>query len=107
MGRSENERWLNGRGQVLAACRAGAQSLTLTPAERLTEIVWLVHRCLRSTGDLLVVRRRDPAYLETASTIALNLGLPRAIEAFTQGEGALETRFFELLDDMCEELRVC
>lgn len=101
----DNEHWLNREGQRLAACRAGAQFLSLTPAERLTEILWLASRSMRGAGDLAVVRKRDPAYLETASTIAINLGLCHAIEAFTNGEDALEKCFFELFDALCEELR--
>lgn len=101
----DNEHWLNREGQRLAACRAGAQFLSLTlPSGQPKSFGWC-HAACAAGGDLAVARKRDPAYLATAWTIAVDLGLERAIDAFAQGEGALQRHFFELFDALCGKLK--
>lgn len=105
MARSDNERWLEAAGQAIRARRLSADVATLAPRERLTEILWLVSRSMRVTGDLAAARSRDPSFLVCARRIAANLGLPHAMAAFSGSEAGLERQFFDLFDDLCGEVR--
>jgi hypothetical protein len=50
-------------------------------------------------------RDLDPGYLADARTASATLELPRALDAFGLSEGEMERRYFDLFDDLCDELR--
>jgi hypothetical protein len=104
MAPSSNERWLEQAGQ-LARQRRVTLGESAAPRERLIEILWLVSRSIRATGDLATARRYDPSFLTCARVIATNLGLYHVTSAFSGSEAGLERQFFGLFDAMCGELR--
>lgn len=105
MARSGNELWLESQGQAICARRDSGDETVLTPRERLIEILWLVSRAMRNTGDLAAARVCDPAFLVTGRMIAGDLALPHAAAAFSGTEAGLERQFFDLFDGLCAELR--
>jgi hypothetical protein len=100
-----NDRWLSRRGEAIDTLRQSDGACALTPQDRLIELVWLMARSMRSTGDLAAARATDPAFLNDALAMATCLGLPAAVAAFSASEGGLERRFFDLFDVLCAELQ--
>lgn len=105
MARSSNELWLEQAGQFARQRRLTLGQSASAPRDRLIEILWLVSRSIRATGDLAAARRHDPSFLTCARMIAANLGLLHVMAAFSGSEAGLERQFFDLFDAMCGELR--
>ena len=100
-----NDRWLRRRADAIAAIRKDHDGSALSPQDRLIEVVWLMSRSMRSTGDLAAARTSDPTYLADALAMATRLRLPVAMTAFAATEGGLERSFFDLIDLLCSELQ--
>ncbi|WP_343616943.1 hypothetical protein [Novosphingobium sp.] len=104
MDKPDNEQWLEAAGGAVRARRL-ANYMAVLPRERLTEILWLVSRSMRETGDLVAARHHLPDFLRTGHLIAQSLALPRFMAAFGGSEADLEDRFFAEFNLLCDELR--
>lgn len=103
--RIDNQTWLIDVGHDIIEKKRGQGRDALTPRERLIHCFWIADYSMRNAGDLATARDLDPLYLADGAQAAAVLDMPLARALFGLSEGELERRFFDLFDDLCEELR--
>ncbi|WP_206243637.1 hypothetical protein [Novosphingobium terrae] len=105
MGSDGREQWLKGWGTAIDRHAQAVGLDGLIPSERLIHALWLMSCSMRSTGDLVAARERDPRFLADGLAAARALDLPEAVAAFSQSAGWFEAHFFEIFAALCHELR--
>lgn len=102
---STHESWLNRCGSAIDQRAQAVGTRGLNASERLTHILWLMSQSMRSNGDLVAARHRDPGLLRDGLAAARELRLPGVIAAFSSSAGWFESHFFEQFDALCSELQ--
>lgn len=101
----DNESWIISAGDAVIAKRATAGIAALEPLERLIYCLWVADYGMRNAGDLETAGDLCETFQADALSLATQLGLPSAQSMFGLERARLELRYFELFDDVCDEIR--
>ena len=100
-----NETWLLDAANGVIEKKAALGYASLAPVERLTYCLWVADYGMRNAGDLVAASDLYSSFIVDARAAAVELGLPRSMAAFSLSAKELEQRYFDLFDDLCQEIR--
>ena len=100
----ENETWIIEAGDAIIQKRAEQGDGALTPLEQL-HCLWVADYGMRNAGDLITARDVYPAFRDEAARLSRELALPLTHSAFGLHRSDLEQCYFELFDQICNEIR--
>lgn len=104
---SDNETWLIETGDDIIVKKAEHGRDALTGCDRLIYCVWVADYSMRSAGDLLTAAELYLPFREEAQRLSKELHFPKTNHAFSLNFEELEGVYFDVFDDICEELRNC
>ena len=77
----------------------------LTPLEKLVYCLWVADYGMRNAGDLRTAADVYEPFQREAASLALELGAPYTLAAFSLPTAELERRYLELFSDIVDELK--
>ena len=101
----DNETWLLGAANGVIEKKTTLGYASLGPVECLTYCLWVADYGMRNAGDLVAASDLHSSFIADARAAAAELGLPHSMAAFSLSATELERRYFELFDDLCQEIR--
>ena len=105
MADDDNETWLLDEGQKAIEKQLAHGYASLSAIERLTYCLWVADYGMRNAGDMATADDLHPSFREDGLAAAQHLGLPRSAVAFHLSLYELEKQYFELFDELVNELR--
>jgi hypothetical protein len=102
---TDNETWIIDAGDAIACKRAARGPDALSPLERLIYCLWVADYGMRDAGDLTAAGDLYAAFDVEAAKLSQLLGLGITRSAFALSRSELERQYFQLFDEMCDELR--
>jgi hypothetical protein len=102
---TDNETWIIDAGDEIACKRAARGPDTLSPLERLIYCLWVADYGMRNAGDLTAASDLYAAFDVEAAKLSQLLGLGITRSAFALSRSEFEQQYFQLFDEMCDELR--
>jgi hypothetical protein len=100
----ELETWIVEAGGDVIEKQAAHGRSALTPLEKLIYCVWVADYGMRNAGDLDTASEVYPQFQEEAASLALELGMPRTHATFALAKTDLESRYFDLLSEVVDEI---
>jgi hypothetical protein len=101
----DNETWVIEEGDRIILKKAGLGFESLTTWERLVYSLWVADYGMRNAGDLSTARDVYADFQSVALRAADALSLPVTRGAFALAPEALEERYFDLFEAVCDEIQ--
>lgn len=101
----DNETWLIEEGDRVIHKESRHGTDHLSTWERLVYALWVADYGMRNAGDLETARDVDADFQSVALSAAEELSLPISGGVFRLSVEALEERYFEMFDAVCDEIR--
>ncbi len=101
----DNETWLIEAGDSVIEKKASSGMDTLTPAEQLLYCMWVADYGMRNAGDLETASDLFEPFQIQGRAAAEKLNLPQTLALFSLPRAEMEQRYFDLFDQICEEIR--
>jgi hypothetical protein len=101
----DNETWVIEEGDRVIQKKARHGFDRLTTWERLVYALWVADYGMRNAGDLSSARDVYADFQSIARHAADALSLPITRAAFVLAPEALEERYFDLFEAVCDEIR--
>ncbi len=101
----DNETWIISAGDAVIKQRASRGAESLSALERLIYCLWVADYGMRNAGDLETAYDLYEPFQGEGARYAKELGLSQTYAAFTLSQSELETRYFDVLDSICAEIR--
>ncbi|GAB5401985.1 MAG: hypothetical protein Aurels2KO_02160 [Aureliella sp.] len=102
---TDNEKWLLETSNSIIATCANGDDTNLAPADRLIYCLWIADYGMRNAGDLTAAADLAETFHTDGRFISAELGLPRTTELFLLDTKEFERGYFDVFDDVCNELR--
>jgi hypothetical protein len=102
---TDNESWIILAGDAVIQRRVSQGITALTPLDRLIYCLWVADYGMRNAGDLDTASDLYAPFQDEAARLSQELGLPVTQSAFSLHRSDLEQRYFEVFDDVCNEIR--
>jgi hypothetical protein len=101
----DNESWLIDAGDAVIRAKAARGIKSLGARDRLIYCLWVADYGMRNAGDLVTASDLHAKFQDDALRAASELRLHHATAAFSLPVQDLQTRYFDLFDSVCDELR--
>ncbi len=101
----DNETWVVEEGDRINQKKARLGVEGLTDWERLSYSLWVADYGMRNAGDLSTARDVFADFQSVALQSATKLSLPATYRAFVLAPDTLQSRYFNLFDAFCTEIR--
>jgi len=106
MGRpSANETWIIELGGAVIDKKECVGNDKVSPLEMLIYCLWVADYGMRNAGDLETARDLYADFQKEAASLSRNLNLHATHRAFALPEAELEDQYFELFDEICDEIQ--
>jgi hypothetical protein len=102
---TDNETWIIDCGDAIVRKRAARGPDALSPLERLICCLWVADYGMRNAGDLAAAGDLYAVFDVEAAKLSQLLGLGITRSAFALSRSELERQYFQLFEEMCDELR--
>lgn len=103
----KNESWIVEFGDEVIAKKYSEGLDNLTSVEKLIYCLWIADYSMRNSGDLQTAFELYPEFLREGLKQAQGMKLQKSIELFECGKREFEEIYFELFDEVCNELINC
>ena len=100
-----NEDWIIEVGDEIIQKKADQGKEKLSKWETLVYCLWVADYGMRNAGDLDTAQDLYADFKREGLEIALTLGLKITEAAFALNKRELETRYFDVFDRMCDEVK--
>lgn len=100
-----NEDWIIEVGDVIIQKKADQGKEKLSKWEILVYCLWVADYGMRNAGDLDAAQDLYTDFQREGAEIARTLGLRITEAALDLNQRELETRYFDIFDRMCDEVR--
>jgi hypothetical protein len=104
-GPTVNETWVVEEGDRVIQKKARLGFERLTTWERLVYSLWVTDYGMRNAGSLDTTKDVCADFQTVALRAAEELSLPLTRGAFSMAPDALEEKYFDLFETVCEEIR--
>ncbi len=101
----DNETWIIEASDSVVERRAALGLDTLSSLDRMVYCLWVVDYGMRNAGDLETAYDLYEPFQGEGARYAKELGLSQTYAAFTLSQFELETRYFDVFDAICAEIR--
>jgi hypothetical protein len=102
---SDNETWIIEAGDEVIQKKAREGANSLSPTERLIYCLWVADYGMTNAGDLTTAQDLYADFQAEAMQIAKDLCLPKTYAAFALPKADLQHQYFDLRDEICQEIR--
>lgn len=101
----DNQTWIIEKGHLVIEKMVRLGSDGLTDWEHLVYSLWVTDYGMCNAGDLDTATDVYENWKSVGMQAAERLGLPVTCSAFSMSTDELQVRYFELFDEMCDEIR--
>ena len=101
----DNETWIIEAGDAVIGQRHSHGTESLSSLDRLIYCLWVADYGMRNAGDLETAQDLYELFQQEGARLAKELALPRTLAAFALSRSDLETRYFDVFDAICAEIR--
>jgi hypothetical protein len=101
----DNETWIVETGDAVVRRRIEHGAAASSVMDRLIYCLWVADYGMRNAGDLDTASDLYAPFQDEAARLSVELALPVTRSAFTLSRPDLERRYFELFDDICNEIQ--
>ena len=101
----KNETWIIKKGGEVIDKKSSSGPNSLTPTEKLIYCLWVADYSMRNAGCLESAFDLYSDFHHEGLRLANETKLKRTIELFDLPTTEYEEKYFELFDDVCEELK--
>jgi len=101
----DNETWLIEAGDEVIEKKASAGIGSLSPIEHMIYCLWVADYGMRNAGDLETASDLFEPFQAQGREAAEKLSLPRTLSLFSLPREEMEQSYFDLFDQICEEIR--
>ena len=102
---SDNETWIIEAGDDVIQKKARDGVSSISPLERLIYCLWVADYGMTNAGDLHTAYDLYADFQTEGARLAKELGLQKTLAAFALPTAELQRQYFDLLDEICHEIR--
>ncbi|MFT5823748.1 MAG: hypothetical protein ACI8ZM_005011, partial [Crocinitomix sp.] len=101
----DNETWIIDYGDEVIIKKSSIGVDKLSSKDRLVYCLWVADYSMRNAGDLESAYAMHPKCLEEGLGLAKVMDLKKSIELFQKDKVEFEKHFFNLFNNVCNELK--